>query len=127
MCYRIKELCIKLVIETSLYYDVRSEKHQIISATVQYDRLVIHSGRFTPEQQALISTTQGDRRALVAERYNVVKSRNSVHANYRTLLLRSYKRILVTTPAETSSFPLFIIPDRQSCCLSFRKRLASCN
>jgi len=27
-CYRIKELCIKLVIETSLYYDARSEKHQ---------------------------------------------------------------------------------------------------
>jgi hypothetical protein len=26
--YRIKELCIKLVIETSLYYDARSEKHQ---------------------------------------------------------------------------------------------------
>jgi hypothetical protein len=29
-CYRIKELCIKLVIETSLYYDARSEKYQII-------------------------------------------------------------------------------------------------
>jgi hypothetical protein len=28
--YGIKELCINLVIETSLYYDVRSEKHQII-------------------------------------------------------------------------------------------------
>jgi hypothetical protein len=28
--YRIKELCIKLVIKTSLYYDVRSEKHQIM-------------------------------------------------------------------------------------------------
>ena len=27
--YRIKELCIKLVIEKSLYYDARSEKHQI--------------------------------------------------------------------------------------------------
>jgi hypothetical protein len=26
---RIKELCIKLVIETSLYYDAQSEKHQI--------------------------------------------------------------------------------------------------
>ena len=28
-CYRIKELCIKLVIETSLYYDAQSEKHEI--------------------------------------------------------------------------------------------------
>ena len=28
--YRIKELCIKLVIEISLYYDARSEKHQIL-------------------------------------------------------------------------------------------------
>ena len=28
-CYRIKELCINLVIETSLYYDARSEKHQV--------------------------------------------------------------------------------------------------
>jgi hypothetical protein len=28
-CYRIKELCIKLVIEISLYYDARSKKHQI--------------------------------------------------------------------------------------------------
>jgi hypothetical protein len=27
--YKIKELCIKLVIETSLYYDAQSEKHQI--------------------------------------------------------------------------------------------------
>jgi hypothetical protein len=27
--YRIKELCIKLVIETSLFYDAQSEKHQI--------------------------------------------------------------------------------------------------
>jgi hypothetical protein len=27
--YRMKELCIKLVIKTSLYYDARSEKHQI--------------------------------------------------------------------------------------------------
>jgi hypothetical protein len=27
--YRIKELCIKLVIKTSLYYDSRSENHQI--------------------------------------------------------------------------------------------------
>jgi hypothetical protein len=27
--YRIKELCIKLVIKTSLYYDARSEKHHI--------------------------------------------------------------------------------------------------
>jgi hypothetical protein len=26
--YRIKELCIKLVIKTSLYYDAQSEKHQ---------------------------------------------------------------------------------------------------
>ena len=30
-CYRIKELCIKLVIKTSLYYDARSEKHQIFT------------------------------------------------------------------------------------------------
>jgi hypothetical protein len=29
--YRIKELCIKLVIKTSLYYDARSEKHQMSS------------------------------------------------------------------------------------------------
>ena len=29
-CYRIKELCIKLVIEVSLYYDARSKKHQKI-------------------------------------------------------------------------------------------------
>jgi hypothetical protein len=29
MYYRIKKLCIKLVIKTSLYYDARSEKHQI--------------------------------------------------------------------------------------------------
>jgi hypothetical protein len=28
---RIKELCIKLIIETSLYYDARSEKHQIMT------------------------------------------------------------------------------------------------
>jgi hypothetical protein len=28
--YRTKELCIKLVIKTSSYYDARSEKHQII-------------------------------------------------------------------------------------------------
>ena len=28
-CYRIKVLCIKLVIETSIYYDARSEEHQI--------------------------------------------------------------------------------------------------
>ena len=36
-CYRMKELCIKLVIETSLYCDTRSEKHQItvkMSATL---------------------------------------------------------------------------------------------
>jgi len=30
-CYRIKEFRIKLFIETSLYYDARSEKHQIMS------------------------------------------------------------------------------------------------
>ena len=30
-CYRIKELCIKLVIETGLYYDARSEKHQTLN------------------------------------------------------------------------------------------------
>ena len=29
--YRIKELCIKLVTETSIYYDARSEKHKNIS------------------------------------------------------------------------------------------------
>ena len=29
-CWRIKELCIKLVIWKSLYYDARSEKHQIL-------------------------------------------------------------------------------------------------
>jgi hypothetical protein len=29
MYYRIKDLCIKLVIKTNLYYDARSEKHQI--------------------------------------------------------------------------------------------------
>jgi hypothetical protein len=29
ICYRIKKLCIKLVNKTSLYYDARSEKHQI--------------------------------------------------------------------------------------------------
>jgi hypothetical protein len=28
--YRIKELCIKLVTETGLHYDARSEKHQIL-------------------------------------------------------------------------------------------------
>jgi len=28
-CWRIKELCIKLVIWKSLYYGTRSEKHQI--------------------------------------------------------------------------------------------------
>ena len=28
-CYRIKEMCIKLVIEISLHYDARSKKHQI--------------------------------------------------------------------------------------------------
>jgi len=33
-CYRIKKLCIKLVIETSLYYDARSEKHQIMKTIV---------------------------------------------------------------------------------------------
>jgi hypothetical protein len=27
--YRINKLCIKLVIDTSLHYDCRSEKHQI--------------------------------------------------------------------------------------------------
>jgi hypothetical protein len=27
--YRIKELCIKLVIKTSIYYDAQSEKHHI--------------------------------------------------------------------------------------------------
>jgi hypothetical protein len=30
MYYRIKEMCIKLVIKTSLYYDTRSEKHKFI-------------------------------------------------------------------------------------------------
>jgi hypothetical protein len=30
--YKIKELYIKLVIEASLYYDARSEKHKIIYA-----------------------------------------------------------------------------------------------
>jgi hypothetical protein len=30
--YRMKELCIKLVIEASLYYDARSEKRQIRKA-----------------------------------------------------------------------------------------------
>jgi hypothetical protein len=30
MYYRIKELCIKLVIKTSLYYDAQSEKHKKI-------------------------------------------------------------------------------------------------
>jgi len=29
-CYRVKELCIKLVIEASLYNDTRSETHQIM-------------------------------------------------------------------------------------------------
>jgi hypothetical protein len=29
--YRIKELCIKLIIKTSLYYDARSEKHHIMA------------------------------------------------------------------------------------------------
>ena len=31
---RIKELCIKLVVETSLYYDARSEKHKKNSRSV---------------------------------------------------------------------------------------------
>ena len=30
ICYRIKELCIKLVIETYLYYDARSENYQTV-------------------------------------------------------------------------------------------------
>jgi hypothetical protein len=34
--HRIKELCITLVIETSLYYDARSEKHQIICLCLVY-------------------------------------------------------------------------------------------
>jgi hypothetical protein len=34
-CYRIKELYIKLVIETSLYYDARAEKHQIMNLSCQ--------------------------------------------------------------------------------------------
>jgi hypothetical protein len=32
--YRIKQLCIKLVIKTSLHYDARSEKHQIMTTNV---------------------------------------------------------------------------------------------
>jgi hypothetical protein len=32
--YTIKELCIKLVIKTNLYYDARSEKHQIMKNLV---------------------------------------------------------------------------------------------
>ena len=34
--YRIKELCIKLVIETILYYDARSEKLNISVANTEY-------------------------------------------------------------------------------------------
>ena len=40
--YRINKLCIKLVIETSLHYDARSERHQILqlecvlTATIKY-------------------------------------------------------------------------------------------
>jgi hypothetical protein len=30
MYYRIKKLCINFIIKTSLYYDARSEKHQIL-------------------------------------------------------------------------------------------------
>jgi hypothetical protein len=37
--YRIKELCIKLIIKTSLYYDARSEKHHIVKfVTIADDR-----------------------------------------------------------------------------------------
>ena len=36
--YRVKELCIKLVIETSLYHDARSEKYQIMLIT----KLILH-------------------------------------------------------------------------------------
>jgi hypothetical protein len=32
--YRIKELCIRLVIKTSLYYDARSEKHKKVKRHV---------------------------------------------------------------------------------------------
>jgi hypothetical protein len=47
--YRIKELCIKLVIETSVYHDAPSENNQIIFFMQSYSqgegcRLVIKRG-----------------------------------------------------------------------------------
>jgi hypothetical protein len=38
--YRINKLCIKLVIETSLHYDARSEKHQIPTAVGLFHCLI---------------------------------------------------------------------------------------
>ena len=48
-CYRIKELCIKLVIETSLYYDARSEKHQTVFHVFQDTMAWIWGQQFLPK------------------------------------------------------------------------------
>jgi hypothetical protein len=40
--YRINKLCIKLVIETSLHYDARSEKHQIIYSSGKFKILILY-------------------------------------------------------------------------------------
>jgi len=45
--------------------------------------------------------------------YKVVKGRTYIHANYRNPLLRSYKRILVTTPAETPGLPISFTGQRK--------------
>jgi len=48
-CWRIKELCIKLFIETSLYYDARSEKN-----IKQVFKLFIIAGRTSNQQNSVV-------------------------------------------------------------------------
>jgi hypothetical protein len=43
--YRIKKLCFKLVIKTSLYYDARSEKHQILRKRFAYCQMLVETKR----------------------------------------------------------------------------------
>ena len=41
-CYRIKELCINLVVEISLYYDARSKEHQLYVTLLRDDKISVN-------------------------------------------------------------------------------------
>jgi hypothetical protein len=62
--YRIKELCIKLVIKTSLHYDARSEKHQIVTKVSHFLR---HANKTVRETSSYLILKKSLRLLLLSD------------------------------------------------------------